>query len=125
MIAYLYQSKKLSNEYVKNKQLQFRQVYLLQAAIESFVDGILILRTNGELLYINQYARQMCRQLVLNSELEDKILASIWCVCESLIENCQLFSNETIFVEFEAEKNKTVNCESGRNGCNQIKRQMR
>ena len=98
-------SQKLSS----NEQLlSIPQVHLLQAAIENFVDGILILTTESELLHANEYAREMCRQLVPNSELEDKIPVEIWRVCESLIESRELFSNEKIIMEFEVEKSKEV-----------------
>ncbi len=98
-------SQKLSS----NEQLQsVSQVHLLQAAIESFVDGILILTTEGELFHANECAREICRQLVPNSELEDKIPAEIWRVCESLIESRKLFDNERIFMEFELKKSKAV-----------------
>ncbi len=98
-------SQKLSS----NEQLlSIPQVHLLQAAIENFVDGILILTTESELLHANEYAREMCRQLVPNSELEDRIPVEIWRVCESLIESRELFSNERIIMEFEVEKSKEV-----------------
>lgn len=98
-------SQKLSS----NEQLQsVSQVHLLQAAIESFVDGILILTTEGELFHANECAREICCQLVPNSELEDKIPAEIWRVCESLIESRKLFDNERKFMEFEVKKSKAV-----------------
>jgi DNA-binding CsgD family transcriptional regulator len=98
------------NESVKNnEQLQaVSQVYLLQAVIESFVDGILILKSGGELLHTNECARQMCRQLGLDGELEDKIPVEIWQVCESLIESRKLFPLERIFMEVEVKKSKAV-----------------
>ncbi len=98
-----------SHKLSSNEQLQsISQVHLLQAAIESFVDGILILTNKGELLHSNEYAREICRQLVPDSELEDKIPVEIWRVCESLIESRELFSNEKIIMEFEVEKSKAV-----------------
>lgn len=91
-----------------NEQLQaVPQVYLLQAVIESFVDGILILTSEGELLHTNECAREMCRQLGLDS-LEDKIPTEILRVCKSLIESRELFPSERIFMEVEVEKSKAV-----------------
>lgn len=97
------------NENAKNnEQLQaLPQVYLLQAVIESFVDGILILTHKGELLHSNECAREMCRQLELDS-LEDKIPVEILRVCESLIESRELFGLERIFMEVEVQKSKAV-----------------
>jgi DNA-binding CsgD family transcriptional regulator len=97
------------NENTKNnEQLQaVSQVYLLQAVIESFVDGILILTDKGELLHTNECAREMCRQLGLDS-LEHKIPVEILRVCQSLIESRELFPSERIFLEVEVEKSKVV-----------------
>jgi DNA-binding CsgD family transcriptional regulator len=95
---------------VKNSEKLYAvpQVYLLQAVIESFVDGILILAIDGELLHTNECAREMCRQLGKDCELEDKIPTEIWRVCESLIESRELFPSEKIFMEVEVEKSKAV-----------------
>ena len=97
------------NENAKNNEkLQtVPQVYLLQAVIESFVDGILILTHKGELLHSNECAREMCRQLGKDS-LEDKIPVEILPVYESLIESRELFPSQRIFMEVEVEKSKAV-----------------
>ncbi len=85
------------------KLLPLPQIYLLQAVIESFVDGILILTTEGELLHANECAREMCLQLSPENK-GNVIPVEIWQVCESLMESRELFPNEKIFMEFEVDK---------------------
>jgi RNA polymerase sigma factor (sigma-70 family) len=85
------------------KLLPLPQIYLLQAVIESFVDGILILTTEGELLHANECAREMCLQLSPERK-GNAIPVEIWQVCESLMESRELFPNEKIFMEFEVDK---------------------
>jgi RNA polymerase sigma factor (sigma-70 family) len=96
--------KKKDNNYIDSKKLlSLPQIYLLQAVIESFVDGILILTTEGKLLHANECARAMCLQLSSENK-ENAIPVEIWQVCESLIESRELFPNEKIFMEFEVDK---------------------
>jgi DNA-binding CsgD family transcriptional regulator len=94
---------------IKNLQ-PVSDIYLLQAVIESFVDGIVILTSELKLLHANEYARQIFTQLAPNfnsvHELES-IPIEIRHVCESLIESRDVFPNEKIFMEFEVEKNFT------------------
>lgn len=94
------------NNVTSQESLPASQIYLLQAVIESFVDGILILNTERQLLHANECAHEMCRQLSPNNA-EGNIPDEIWHVCESLVESRELFPNEKIFMEFEVEK-KTI-----------------
>ncbi len=99
----IFDGKSRENYIDSKKLLPFPQTYLLQAVIESFVDGILVLNTEGELLHANECAREMCLQLSPKSK-ENVIPVEIWQVCESLIESRELFPNEKIFMEFEVDK---------------------
>jgi DNA-binding CsgD family transcriptional regulator len=102
---------------------------LLQSVIASFMDGILILTITGELVHANEYARNICRQLIgqdttndgdrwMHGTLTQKSVAhsksniqnlqwcdvvpqAIWRVCQSLIESRELFPTEKILVESE------------------------
>lgn len=98
----------LGNKYVKiaakSEHLQSSsQPDLLPAMIESFIDGILILKTKRELILTNEYARYICRQLMPNSDTNNEVPEEIWRVCQSLIESRQLFPEEKIIIESEIE----------------------
>ncbi|MEC4816695.1 MAG: LuxR C-terminal-related transcriptional regulator [Scytonema sp. PMC 1069.18] len=84
------------------------QVYLLQAVIEGFVDGILILTDWGELLHVNECARQICRQLRREGNSTDAVPKDIWRVCQSLMDSRELFPREKIVIESEIETDRTV-----------------
>lgn len=68
------------------------QLHLMQAVIESFVDGIFILTTQGELVHANERARCIC---------QGEIPAEIRRICQSLNESRQLFPNQNISIESE------------------------
>lgn len=94
---------------LKNQHLQsISQIYLLQTVIESFVDGILILTTQGELVHINEYARQICCQLDRGVALQNKIPGEIWRVCQYLIESSDFFCKEEMSIESEIEVNNLL-----------------
>lgn len=88
---------------MKNIQ-KSEEIHLLQAVIEGFVDGIIILTDEMKLLHVNEYARKICNELT-GIYLENKIPEEIWNVCESLIESRELFPDNNIFMELEVEKN--------------------
>lgn len=94
----------LPKEPANSEHLQSKlQVDLLQAMIESFVDGILIMTTAGELIHGNECAYQICRQL-MPKEMDINIVpGEIWRVCQSLIESRELFPAEKIIIESEIE----------------------
>jgi DNA-binding CsgD family transcriptional regulator len=100
---------KFTNKTSNKEQLQSAlKVYLLQAVIESFVDGILILTTQGELLHANECARRICRKLRSGENSLDAIPEDIWSVCQSLIDSRELFPDQKIFIESEIETDKSV-----------------
>jgi DNA-binding CsgD family transcriptional regulator len=82
------------------------QVSLLEAVIESFVDGILILTTEYELVHTNEYARRICREL--NSNKTNSVPEEILHICESLVDSRELLPDEKVFMEYEIEKSPTV-----------------
>jgi DNA-binding CsgD family transcriptional regulator len=93
----------------KNQQLQsVSKVDLLQAVIESFVDGILILSAQHELLHANECARRICRKLIPGINYTNTVPEEIWSVCKSLIESRKLFPEQKIFIESEIETDKSV-----------------
>ncbi len=92
----------------KFKKQSASQVYLLQAVIESFIDGILILTDKQELLHVNQCASRICQQLMPDSVDLSVIPDEIWHVCQSLINSREVFPEEKISLELEIETRKSV-----------------
>lgn len=84
------------------------KVDLLQAMIESFVDGILIATTEGNLVHANEYARAICRQLARKAAVVNPIPEEIWRICQSLIDSQDLFPDEKIIIESEIEPTPTI-----------------
>lgn len=83
-----------------NKIQPASKLYLMQAVIESFVDGIFIVTTQGELVHANERARSICEEFnkgINQGRLPDEIQR----VCQSLSESRQLFPNQKISIESE------------------------
>jgi ATP/maltotriose-dependent transcriptional regulator MalT len=83
------------------------QGYLLQAVLENFVDGILILTTHRELLHANESAHRICRLLMQRTTTNSLIPQEIWSVCQSLMDNSKVFHEKRIFIESEID-DKTI-----------------
>ena len=83
--------------------------YFLQGVLEGFIDGILILTEQGELVHANQNAQWICEQ-ISQFESEKKVVPpEIWRLCESLIENSDLFPNQKMVIETELTKGRSIN----------------
>jgi DNA-binding CsgD family transcriptional regulator len=78
-----------------NRPLEF-----LQAVLESFVDGILVLTEQKEQKYANQMAVRLCQQLNGTSAVIPK---EVWQVCEALIGSRELYPDQSVVVESEVE----------------------
>jgi DNA-binding CsgD family transcriptional regulator len=78
-----------------NRPLEF-----LQAVLESFVDGILVLTEQKEQKYANQMALQLCQQLAGKSSV---VPQEVWKVCEALIGSRELYPDQAVVVESEVE----------------------
>lgn len=78
-----------------NNPLEF-----LQAVLESFVDGILVLTEEKEQKYANHMAVEICQQLTGKSCTIPK---EVWQVCEALIGSRKLYSEHPTVVESEVE----------------------
>ncbi|MBW4516342.1 MAG: hypothetical protein KME11_14105 [Timaviella obliquedivisa GSE-PSE-MK23-08B] len=83
---------------VPSAQPSFSQVQLLQAVIEGFIDGILIVTPKGEILEANSRARELCQHLSTPGQI---LPSPIWQVCEALIESQTLFPGQRIMPEAE------------------------
>ncbi len=78
-------------------QPSFSQAQLLQAVIEGFMDGLLIVNLKGEILEANSRARELCQFSTSNQILPSQIGQ----VCEALIESQYLFLDQQIMLERE------------------------
>lgn len=78
-----------------NNPLEF-----LQAVLESFVDGILVLTEQKEQKYANQMAVQLCQQLTGKNRT---IPQEVWQVCEALMGSRTLYPDQSVVVESEVE----------------------
>ncbi|MBW4645851.1 MAG: helix-turn-helix transcriptional regulator [Goleter apudmare HA4340-LM2] len=68
---------------------------LLRSVIASFIDGILILTIECELIHANRYAHDICHQLISKNTTSNVVPDEIWCVCQSLMESRELFTVES------------------------------
>lgn len=72
---------------------------VLQAVIEGFVDGILIVTDRGELVSANQLARQICQKLAADDLQLNRVPPAIWRICHSLVKNRPLFPDHRIVID--------------------------
>ncbi|MFB2920746.1 helix-turn-helix transcriptional regulator [Aerosakkonema funiforme] len=83
--------------------------YFLKGVLEGFIDGILILTEQGELLHANQTATKICDRLGKVSDKHNLVPEEIWRVCQSLIESRDLFPDRKLTIESEISKGDSVN----------------
>ncbi|WP_035137992.1 MULTISPECIES: helix-turn-helix transcriptional regulator [Fischerella] len=98
---------KVDNSYIDKLQPAL-QIYLIQTILDSFVDGILILTTQRQLIYANEYALDICHQLRQNTKNQNIVPDEIWCFCDSMIESRKLFTKGNVSIEIEIDVNDQV-----------------
>lgn len=72
---------------------------MLEAVLEGFIDGVMILNEQGEQIHANDCARRICQKCP--ESLVNSIPQAIWQVCESLIESRDLFNDHKLILESE------------------------
>lgn len=73
----------------------------LQSVLEGFVDGLLILSEQGEVLHANSRAHRICRQFS-QAELSTQHLPEpMWRVCQTLLESRKAFPDQKVIPETE------------------------
>ncbi|HEY9636654.1 MAG TPA: LuxR C-terminal-related transcriptional regulator [Coleofasciculaceae cyanobacterium] len=87
----------------------FKQPSLLQAILESLVDGVLVLTMQGEWVYANESARQIFHQLSYSTSVHNSALQAIWSVCKSLIDSGDPFSEQEMMINNVINPNSSVN----------------
>lgn len=78
---------------------------MLQAIIEGFIDGVLILNKQGTWVHGNESARRICYQLSPCTSQTSSVPPPIWRVCESLIDSYKLFPGQKMIIESEINTN--------------------
>lgn len=84
---------------------QSKHPYLLQAIVEGFVDGVLILTAQGEWIHANKRARRICQQFSSEQLHGNSVPLPIWQICESLMESRELFPQQKMIIEAEINTN--------------------
>ncbi|NET33277.1 MAG: helix-turn-helix transcriptional regulator [Cyanothece sp. SIO1E1] len=87
----------------------FTRLQMLQAIVEGFVDGVIIMTQQGQVLKANARARRLSQSPNLRSSVEytaqipaaSNLSKEIWRVCQSLIESRRLFPQDKIIPESE------------------------
>ena len=79
--------------------------YLLQAIIEGFVDGVLILTQQGEWIHANLRARRICQQFSSAQLHTNSLPLPIWKICESLIDSREIFPAQKLIIDAQVETN--------------------
>ncbi len=77
----------------------------LQAVLEGFVDGIVVLTDQQEVIYTNKTAQSICARL--SKDGSKPLPKEIQRVCEALIESHDRFGDRSITLESEAATQET------------------
>ncbi len=77
--------------------------YLLQAILEGFVDGVLILTEQGKWVHANKRARRIFQQFSSDSLERKSVPLPIWRICESLLDSRELFPEQRMIIEAEVD----------------------
>ncbi len=80
---------------------EVKESFLLQAIIESFVDGVLILTEQGEWVHANERACRVCQQISPNTSQTNGVPKAIWSICEALIDSRDLLLDQKVIIEAE------------------------
>ncbi|NJO78882.1 MAG: helix-turn-helix transcriptional regulator [Cyanobacteria bacterium RM1_2_2] len=75
------------------------QTVLPEEVIENLIDGILLVTEQKELIYANDCARRILRQLNQGNTLTSLVPGEIWHLCQTLIESRHLFPNQYWLIE--------------------------
>jgi DNA-binding CsgD family transcriptional regulator len=89
-------------------ELASQQPLLPDEVIEDLIDGVLILTEQQELVYVNECARRILRQLNRSDSLSHSLPQEIWHICQSLIASRHLFPNQYWLTESKVLVGSTV-----------------
>ena len=77
------------------------EVALLQAILDNFMDGILILTDQGEWVQVNEVARHICAQFPVDQSQPHTVPKEIWRVCQALLDSSELYPSHIAMMEAE------------------------
>ncbi len=104
-----YKRRKHSDKLLKMTHFQPSTPHsFLQSIIEGFVDGVLILTEQGELVHANDCARRICHQLADGTLNSNSLPQAIWSVCESLMDSRELFPAQRMILEAEIDTDNSA-----------------
>lgn len=75
------------------------QTSLPQEVIANLIDGVLILTDKKELIYANDCAHRLLRQLNRGLSLANQIPEEVWHICQALIDSRHLLANQYWLIE--------------------------
>jgi DNA-binding CsgD family transcriptional regulator len=73
--------------------------HFLISVLEGFVDGILIVNPEGELVFANTPGTHICQQI--NADRDHSLPEEVWRSCEALIESRELYGDRPLVIESE------------------------
>ena len=87
-----------TQERPNTQQRQLDEIFL-QGVLEGFVDGVLVLTENGEVIHANNYARQLCHRLSKNNSQPNLVPLDIWRACLALIDSKKTYPERFVIME--------------------------
>lgn len=106
----------MSSQVVAIESLVFKPVCektecdLLQSIVESLVDGVLIVTMQGEWVYGNYKAHQICQQLNLGKPVPNLVPSAIWQLCQAMLVNHSASLERPMVVEGEVGLDEIGQC---------------
>jgi len=73
--------------------------FFLQAVVESYPDGIVIVDNRGHVIAANQSARCICRYLAPEGLPDDRVPAQIWQICQALFQNQAELGDVSVIID--------------------------
>lgn len=91
----------LEKQLESSRSQQSNPPSLLQAVMEGFVDGVLLLSDSGELVHANDCARRIFSQLLQGASETNLLIEEVWRVYDSLLGSKEMFCNQKLIIESE------------------------
>ncbi len=84
-----------------NTQSIYLNSFLLRGILEGFIDGILIITAQGELVHSNKRAQEICQQLERVDSQTRLAPEEIWQVCQAVLDSNQTYGDRQVIIESE------------------------
>jgi len=76
-----------------------RENFFLQAIVEFYPDGIVIVDNDGFVVAANQSARHICTYLTPEGLQNDRVPTQIWRVCQTIFDNYTEFEDTPVMID--------------------------